>query len=559
MPGQSEQLRQSPPCRHRWWDPLFSLRTVSSRIGLQGKLIICFMVLLIAAMGGSYFLFWSESRGAIWRDVSLRSIGIAQTLATASSASLEVSDIPELTRLTNEFIRNQDIVNVAFRDTAGTILAAAGHDPDFRIEQIARGQALDAQILLEPRAGVSKTLGRFATVTAPVLRFRTDSSAGTKPAAARLAGYVTLSVSQEPEERSLQRVYLILLLVGCVVLLLSFPAVYILVYRVLEPIRQLVSATNQITSGDLETRVDVDRPDLIGTLARSFNEMVQHIKRQRQDLADANQDLEAKVAQRTMELERTNKRLSNEIAEKEDFLRAVSHDLNAPLRNISGIAGMLLLKHRQSFDPDVIHRLERIEQNVRVETDLIGELLELSRIKTRRGTMEPVDLDQLVRSVAGVFDNDLKSKGIEVTLDSHLPVMLCEQARIRQVFQNLIDNAIKYMGNGAARQIHIGCEQRSGEVEIYVRDTGIGIDPEDIAKVFFVFRRGRNSAAAGVAGKGVGLASVKSIIENYNGSISVESELGRGSTFRFTLSTRPCPMTVQNDGDDLEEPAPLAA
>src|SRR6185369_5713442 len=110
------------------------------------------------------------------------------------------------------------------------------------------------------------------------------------------------------------------------------------------------------------------------------------------------------------------KRLSSEIAEKEDFLRAVSHDLNAPLRNISGMATMLLMKNRERFDEDIIHRLERIQKNVEVETDLIAELLELSRIKTRRLKMEEVAVEPLVLQVRDLFEDDLKSGGIEFVI-----------------------------------------------------------------------------------------------------------------------------------------------
>jgi len=108
------------------------------------------------------------------------------------------------------------------------------------------------------------------------------------------------------------------------------------------------------------------------------------------------------------------------------------------------------------------------------------------------------------------------------------------------VFQNLIDNAIKYMGEGANRRIHVGCKVGKAEAEFYVSDTGIGIDPEDIDKVFFVFRRGKN-CGANTTGKGVGLASVKSIIETYNGRIWVESQLGTGTTFRFTINGKYVP------------------
>jgi signal transduction histidine kinase len=151
--------------------------------------------------------------------------------------------------------------------------------------------------------------------------------------------------------------------------------------------------------------------------------------------------------------------------------------------------------------------------------------------------MEPVEVQQIIHELGELLENDLKSRGIALITDGTLPTIHCEKARLRQVFQNLIDNAIKYMGDaGATKEIHVGCCVGHNEVEFYVRDTGIGIDPEDIGKVFFIFRRGKNTATANVPGKGVGLASVKSIIETYSGTIWVESELGKGSTFRFTIN-----------------------
>src|SRR5437764_9279822 len=100
------------------------------------------------------------------------------------------------------------------------------------------------------------------------------------------------------------------------------------------------------------------------------------------------------------------------------------------------MATMLLMKSKEKFDADIIHRLERIQKNVEAETDLIAELLELSRIKTRRQNMEPVNLNQLLRDIQGVLENDLSSHGIEFVLDNDLPIVTCEKARVRQVFQN---------------------------------------------------------------------------------------------------------------------------
>ena len=167
---------------------------------------------------------------------------------------------------------------------------------------------------------------------------------------------------------------------------------------------------------------------------------------------------------------------------------------------------------------------------MQVETDLISELLELSRIKSRRQVLERVEPGTIVSDLGGVFEEDLSSRQIRLVLDNELPAMNAERARVRQVFQNLIDNAIKYMGDGPTREIHVGSIPGVDETQFYVRDTGIGIDEEDASKVFSIFRRGKSTAVQNIPGKGVGLSSVKSIIETYNGTIWVESKLGEGTT-----------------------------
>ena len=195
----------------------------------------------------------------------------------------------------------------------------------------------------------------------------------------------------------------------------------------------------------------------------------------------------------------------------------------------------MLMKKRETFDEDVIHRLERIQKNVEVETDLISELLELSRIKTRRQRLEQVDTAAIVSDLIGMFEEDLSSRQIQLIQDTPLPFVLGEKSRLRQVFQNLIDNAIKYMAQSAVREIHVGCHEQAGEAEFYVRDTGIGIHPDDAAQVFNIFRRGKSAEVQKVPGKGVGLASVKSIVQTYGGQIWIESVPGAGSTFKFTI------------------------
>jgi signal transduction histidine kinase len=559
-------------------------RRISAHTGLQGKLVLSFMLLLTLSMASALWLFLNESHVVLERVMAEQSRAVSQTLAMAIEGPLGRRDVPDLQRVGRELLRNPDLLAVAFYGSDGDMVAVATQHPDLDAARRELGANPRDQIgdLLVTHTRRSGRLGSYTQITAPVTTAR-QLTPGGRQVGARLVGYVTLCFSNMEDEQQLARVGHLLVLIGGVAALVSLPLVYVTVHRIFHPIRQLVEATDRIANGDLHAQVAVNRPDVIGTLARSFNEMVKTVRRQQHELGDANaqlaeanirlaeaneqlehanHDLENTVTQRTAQLEAANKRLMAEIAEKEDFLRAVSHDLNAPLRNISGMASMLLHKHRDTFQDDVVNRLERIQKNVEVETDLIAELLELSRIKTRRLKLEPVDLNVLVAEVAEVFEHDLRGRGIDFVIDAPLPQLNCERARFRQVFQNLIDNAIKYMGEGSVvgdqgsgdegtsalvlnpepgtpnplKEIHVGCTVRGDEAEFYVRDTGIGIDPEDRDKVFYVFRRGKGAAVQNVAGKGVGLASVKSIVETYNGSIWVESTPGSGSTFKFTVN-----------------------
>lgn len=325
-------------------------------------------------------------------------------------------------------------------------------------------------------------------------------------------------------------------LATCLLMALAAVPVAVLAARhIVVPIRRLAQAAHHLAGGRLTERVDLRRGDELGELAAAFNSMAQELQERQADLEKVHAGLEETVRQRTSELETLNHRLQAEISEKEIFLRVVSHDLNAPLRNIAGMTSMLLLKYGQHLEHDAVQRLERIQKNVDVECELINELLELSRIKSRREHIEAVDLHALLVAVGEGFSNDLESKGITLRVRARLPVMHCEKARLRQVFMNLLDNAIKYMRPEGPRLIEVGVSQTSEELLLDFADSGMGIAPEDISCLFHVFRRAKSAAVAKIPGKGVGLASVKAIVENYGGRLGVQSQPGHGTRFFIGL------------------------
>jgi len=321
---------------------------------------------------------------------------------------------------------------------------------------------------------------------------------------------------------------------GCVVCLLMLPVAAWAARRWTRPIQRIERAALGLAEGQSPEPLP-EGEDELGQLARSFNVMAGRLGEARRALLDANRELEKKVAERTLELGEANHRLKSEMADKDAFLRAVSHDLGAPLRNIDGMASMLLMKYKTDLADDALRKLERISANAKLQTDLIADLLEVSRIRSSQGKRDAVDLDALTRQIIESLDYELGEYGIEMTIEGELPVIVADRNRIRQVMQNLLDNAVKYTRDRPQRRVRVRAERRGGEQVVEVIDTGCGIEARDLSKVFHVFQRAAQPAGSKVEGRGVGLASVRSILEAHGGWIEVDSEPGVGSTFRFAL------------------------
>lgn len=574
----SSELNQLPP--GTTIDPTPSWREMAAAkrnrrlLGVQGRLMLSFCAVLFAAMGMSAYI--------VLRDIGVHAFGrlsentrtLTQSLANGAEGAVARRDTVSLDRTAGALLRADVTRLIAFRDLDGSVIATKSLRRND--EPASSEPALVPPLPSDDKLGRSlprddAVFGSVVDVTEPV--FATNPL---DPQASELVGYVTVVATTSGVDAGVAQSTQMLALAGVITALMALPISGLLVRSIFKPARELTAAAKHIMSGDLDVQLMVTSRDAFGELAATFNELVRWERRHRADIAraqqlleDANAELSMKVEARTLQLEASNQRLAGEIAEKEDFIRAVSHDLNAPLRNIGGMVAMLLMKHKDTLAPEILQRLERVKKNVDVGSDLINELLELSRIKTRRQTMELVETERMVWELRGMFENDLRTKHIDLVVDTVLPNLFAEKARMRQVFQNLIDNAIKYMGERPLREIHVGCKLTQAEAEFYVRDTGTGIPAEDIDKVFFVFRRGRSETTQKTAGKGVGLASVKSIVENYHGKIWVTSQVNEGTTFHFTINGRYVPtvsgMTVEqmkalNDpaaDDGATPPSPL--
>jgi len=228
------------------------------------------------------------------------------------------------------------------------------------------------------------------------------------------------------------------------------------------------------------------------------------------------------------------KELEDKNAELERFTYTVSHDLKSPLITIKGFAGALL--------HDVIAgRHRRLESDLRRIADaadkmggLLGNLLELSRVGRIMNPPSDVNLVELTQEVVNLLAGMIAENKIEMVIKPDLPMVYGDQRRLAQVLQNLIENAIKFMGNQPNPRIVIGTRKDNEEQVIYVQDNGIGVDPNYHQTVFGLF----NKLDTGTHGTGIGLALVRRIIEIHGGKVWVESQgKGFGATFCFTLSS----------------------
>jgi two-component system phosphate regulon sensor histidine kinase PhoR len=231
---------------------------------------------------------------------------------------------------------------------------------------------------------------------------------------------------------------------------------------------------------------------------------------------------------------------------KDDFVATVSHDLRSPLTSVLGYARLAQMKDATQQEQQ--EALQRIETSAQRMAELIKDLLDLAKLEAGMADkLVAVELDKLARAVIEELEGAALTKGLTVRyeLNSH-PLLEADPRLVTQMWRNLIDNAIKYTDKGT---VTVRVRTADNYVLGQVADTGVGISPADLPYVFDKFYRAHSPETEEIVGTGLGLSLVKSIVEKHGGQIWVESELGIGSTFTFSLPLR----TELSYGDDLTE------
>ncbi|HEU0265223.1 MAG TPA: HAMP domain-containing sensor histidine kinase [Geobacterales bacterium] len=317
--------------------------------------------------------------------------------------------------------------------------------------------------------------------------------------------------------------------------LLTVVVVNRIIHRLILAIDRLKSGVERIGSGDMTTPIELEGDDELGALAISLNGMCSELLSAREQSDRA-----------AMELKESNDDLRN-------FTYIFSHDLRAPLVNMKGFAGELRAELREVTDiitacgnrlteqeqtklatllrREMPEALMYVDSSVHRMDSLINAILTMSRLGKKELRPQPLYLGDIISPLLATFAHQIDEHRVEIRVGD-LPQVVGDRGALEMILANLMDNALKYLTHDRDGLLEISANVGDDDVTVHVRDNGRGIAPEDQTKIFDIFRR---AGEQNVAGEGMGLAYVKTLVRRHGGMIWCQSTLGEGSTFSFTL------------------------
>ncbi|GEM_PF-5340815 len=323
------------------------------------------------------------------------------------------------------------------------------------------------------------------------------------------------------------------LLVGVVALLLTVFLVTVIAGRISRPILRITSAAHQLAEGEWHKTLKIERQDEIGVLTQAFNRMAGQLKQSLGELARKNDEL---------------KRLDQL---KDEFLANTSHELRTPLNGIVGIAESLLDGAAGPLNEPLRANLGMMVLSGRRLTNLVNDILDFAKLRCKDLNLhiKPVDVASVANMVEALVQPLIahkKNLQLHNLVPAQLPLVEADEDRLQQILYNLVGNAIKFTDNGvieikAIEQTPFFAPQHATQqgggkqIAIQIKDTGIGIPRDRLTGIFDSFVQVDGSSVREKGGTGLGLAVTKQLVELHGGNITVESTLGEGSTFTFTL------------------------
>lgn len=234
--------------------------------------------------------------------------------------------------------------------------------------------------------------------------------------------------------------------------------------------------------------------------------------------------------------QRTSAKYDEMLKEKdramESFTYSVSHDLRAPLRRIINYAQILEEDHLSSLNEEVARLISRMAKNAEKMSELMDDVLSYSRVSQQPVRKSKVNVNSLIVGVLSDLKKDLGKARVSFSVKP-LEDVVADASLLKRVFQNLLDNAIKFSRTSEKPEVEIGCRPGENSIEYYVKDNGVGFDPQYVNKLYSIFQRLHTPAE--FEGNGIGLAIVQQIVLRHGGKVWADGKVGRGSTFWFSL------------------------
>jgi signal transduction histidine kinase len=311
-------------------------------------------------------------------------------------------------------------------------------------------------------------------------------------------------------------------------IILALAAAYVLARKLSQPILAVQQGAARVGAGDLRTRIDVRTGDEVESLANEFNHMAA-------ELQGLYTGLERKVADKTAELEAANRH-------KSEFLANMSHELRTPLNAVIGFSEVLKEQMFGELNPKQLEYVRDIYTSGQHLLSLINDILDLSKVEAGYMAldMQEFDVNSAIKNCCTLIRERVMRQRLhfESTVDPAIGKWLADERKFKQVVLNLLSNAVKFTPQGGSVELRARIEE--GWLVVSVRDTGIGISPDERAAIFKEFHQVRTVGSAKHEGTGLGLSLSRRLVELHHGTLTVESEPGRGSTFtaRFPGTAR---------------------
>lgn len=384
------------------------------------------------------------------------------------------------------------------------------------------------------------------------------------PVIGDLIGVIHVTIPRQPAKNAIAKNWALLLGISIITAFFTLIAFYGAIRLVvIQPLRTLRDVAESISRGDLTKRADLHSGDEFESLGTAFNRMLRHLVSTQEQLRKANTELEFKVdelAHLTALLHETNRL-------KSDFMATMSHELRTPLNSILGFSDVL--RSISTLTEKQKRYVENIAKSGRTLLHMINDILDMAKLESGRMETRLTDF-HIAHIIAAQSDMarpllDRKNIDIAISIPPDLPPMHQDESRLQQILNNLLSNAIKFTPEGGRITVSVARieapplvthDHEDGEtiafMELKVVDTGVGISEEDQAIVFEKFRQAKSSMTGGdtmkreYSGSGLGLSIVKELCRMLEGKITLESQLGLGSTFTVRL---PWTLTMRSHGE----------